>query len=75
MNSHKALSLKPLIHTSHLKGGRVVAVADGANDLEFFKLADVRIAFNAQDVVKRASDYIVDGKDLNGVKEIIESLF
>ena len=49
----------------------VVAVVDGANDMDLFDLADLRIAFNAQDIVKSMADVIVDEKDLSVVPNII----
>lgn len=52
---------------------KIVAVVDGANDLDLFNIADLRIAFNAQDVVKKRADVVVEGKDLTKVIEAIES--
>lgn len=49
-----------------------VAVVDGANDLDLFGIADLRIAFNAQPPVKVRADVVVDKKDLGLVAKIIE---
>lgn len=54
-----------------LDGGRKVAVVDGANDLELFNIADVKIAFNAQKIVREKADIQVNEKDLRKVSKII----
>ncbi len=51
-----------------------VAVVDGANDLELFKIADLKIAFNAQPIVKERADVVIDKKDLREVSRTIRSL-
>ncbi|MEM5870079.1 MAG: phosphoserine phosphatase SerB [Candidatus Aenigmatarchaeota archaeon] len=55
--------------------GEIVAIVDGANDLELFKIAKFRIAFNAQPIVKKQADFVVDGKDLADLIPVIEKLF
>lgn len=47
----------------------VVAVVDGANDMKLFRYAGVRVAFNAQPIVKELANVIVDAKDLTKVLE------
>jgi phosphoserine phosphatase len=49
-----------------------VAVVDGANDLDLFGIADLRIAFNAQKAVKAKADIVIDEKDLMLVARTIE---
>lgn len=49
------------------KGMRKMAVVDGANDVDLFDLVDVKVAFNAQDVVKKKADFQVNVKDLRRV--------
>ncbi len=51
--------------------GECVAVVDGANDLTLFDIARLKIAFNAQEVVKRRADVIIDEKDLELVLDEI----
>jgi phosphoserine phosphatase len=47
----------------------VVAVVDGANDMKLFRYADVKIAFNAQPIVREVANVIVDEKDLTKTLE------
>lgn len=49
-----------------------VAVVDGANDLDLFKIADLKIAFNAQPIVRERADVVVDRKDLREVARVIK---
>jgi phosphoserine phosphatase len=49
-----------------------VAVVDGANDIDLFGIADLRIAFNAQQAVKAKADIVIDKKDLLLVYNAIE---
>jgi phosphoserine phosphatase len=49
----------------------VVAVVDGANDMDLFDLADLGIAFNAQRIVKEMADVVVEKKDLSAVAKVI----
>jgi phosphoserine phosphatase len=51
----------------------VVAVVDGANDMDLFDLADLGIAFNAQKIVKEMADIVVDQKDLTLVAKAIKN--
>ena len=53
----------------------VVAIVDGANDLDLFKIAGLKIAFNAQPIVKKTADLTVDGKDMKKLIPIIEKYF
>lgn len=48
-----------------------VAVVDGANDLDLFNIADLKIAFNAQPIVKERADVVVEKKDLREVSKVI----
>jgi phosphoserine phosphatase len=57
-----------------LKGRRKVAVVDGANDIDLFGVADLKIAFNAQKVVREKADVTVDGKDLREIPRIISEM-
>jgi phosphoserine phosphatase len=44
---------------------------DGANDLSMFPYADIRIAFCAKDVLKKAANIIIDEKDLTKILDHI----
>ena len=58
-----------------LREDKIVAVVDGANDMDLFELADLGIAFNGQKVVKGRADVVVDVKDLALVSKVIEERF
>jgi len=58
-----------------LKDDKKVAVVDGANDLDLFNLVDLKIAFNAQDIVKQWADVVVDEKDLNQIPKVVAENF
>ncbi len=49
------------------KGMRKMAVVDGANDIDLFEFADFKVAFNAQEVVRKRADTQVNVKDLRGI--------
>ncbi|MGA2666383.1 MAG: phosphoserine phosphatase SerB [Nitrososphaerales archaeon] len=53
-------------------GMRKMAVVDGANDVDLFDLVDVRVAFNAQEVVRRKADVQVNVRDLRGIVDLVE---
>ncbi len=57
------------------RGEDTIAIVDGANDLGLFKVANVKIAFNAQPIVKKMADFVVEGKDLANLVPLIEKLF
>jgi len=47
-----------------------MAVVDGANEIDLFDLADLKVAFNAQEVVKKRADEQVDAKDLRVIVDL-----
>lgn len=47
-----------------LDSSKKVAVVDGANDLELFNIADLKVAFNAQPLVRKRADLSIEEKDL-----------
>ena len=53
-------------------GMRKMAVVDGANDVDLFELVDVRVAFNAQEIVRRKADVQVNVRDLRGIVGLVE---
>lgn len=71
VNSNKTLILQTAFGDM-LKREIKVAVVDGANDLDLFKIADLKIAFNAQPVVKEKADVVIDEKNLLEVSKTIE---
>jgi phosphoserine phosphatase len=70
VNSNKTLILQTAFGDL-LKRKAKIAVVDGANDLDLFKIADLKIAFNAQPVVKEKADVIIDEKNLLEVSKTI----
>ena len=71
VNSDKALALDEIIKRLGVKKRDTIAVIDGANDLKLFDLARLKIAFNAQEIVKRRADVVIDEKDLMKLIPII----
>ncbi len=55
------------------KGMRKMAVVDGANDVDLFDLVDVRVAFNAQEMVRKKADVRLDVKDLRGIIDLVKT--
>ncbi len=49
-----------------------LVVGDGANDLSMFAHADIRIAFNAREVLRQAATHTIDVKDLSLVLDVIK---
>jgi phosphoserine phosphatase len=50
---------------------RVVAVGDGANDLEMMAVAGLSVAFDAKPAVRRSADVCVDRRDLAQVLALV----
>lgn len=75
VNSDKALALNKTIKKLGVKKGDTIAVIDGANDLRLFDLARLKIAFNAQEIVKKHADVVIDEKDLMKLIPIISEFY
>jgi len=72
VNANKAQILRTAFGDM-FQGMRKMAVVDGANDIDLFDLADLRVAFNAQQVVRKKADEQVNVKDLRVIVEIAKS--
>jgi len=72
VNSDKANAVAKTIVQLKEKKDDIVAVVDGANDLKLFNIAGLKVAFNAQDVVKEQADVVIDEKDLKLLIGVIE---
>lgn len=72
VNSDKANAIAKVIRQWNEKKEDIVAVVDGANDLKLFDIAGLRIAFNAQEVVKEKADVVIEEKDLTLLLGVIE---
>ena len=62
-------NLEKLLMKLKVKKDDIVAVVDGANDTKLFRYASIKIAFNAQPIVKELSNVVVDEKDLTKILE------
>lgn len=51
-------------------GMRKMAVVDGANDVDLFDFVDLRVAFNAQEVVRKRADVRLDEKNLGPIVDL-----
>ena len=72
VNSDKANAVAKTIKQWNEKKEDTVVVVDGANDLKLFNIAGLKVAFNAQDLVKEKADVVIDEKDLLLLIGVIE---
>lgn len=49
---------------------KIITIGDGANDLSMFKYADIKIAYNAKDILKKEADYCIS--DLFDIVNILD---
>ena len=71
VKSNKAEALSAILVTLQEPKENIIAVVDGANDLNLFEIAGKRIAFNAQPVVEHQADYIVKEKNMTDIIPIL----
>lgn len=71
VKSNKAEALTSLLATLQEPKENIVAVVDGANDLNLFEIAGKKIAFNAQPIVEHQANYIVKEKNLTDIIPIL----
>ncbi|MBI2185438.1 MAG: phosphoserine phosphatase SerB [Thaumarchaeota archaeon] len=71
VKANKAAALANLVDTLGEPKEKIMAVVDGANDLKLFEIAGIRIAFNAQPIVQRRADYVINEKNLLKVLDIL----
>ena len=69
VKSNSVDGLEKLLVKLKVKKDDIVAVIDGANDMKLFRYASIKIAFNAQPIVKELGNVIVDEKDLKKILE------
>lgn len=72
VDSRKANAIAKIIREWGVKKEHITAVVDGANDLTLFDIAGLRVAFNAQKIVKERADVVIDEKDLSLLIGVIE---
>lgn len=72
VDSRKANAIAKVLRDWNVKKEHITAVVDGANDLTLFDIAGLKVAFNAQSIVKERADVVIDEKDLTLLIEVIE---
>ncbi len=71
-NIDKAHALKKLLNYMEITKEEMIACGDGFNDLTMIEYAGLGVAMeNAQDVVKKAADYIAPANDDDGVAFVV----
>ncbi len=72
----KGRAVEILASFYNLQPSEVIAIGDSENDLSMLKFAGFGVAMgNATDEVKKASDYITDSNDNDGVAKALEEIF
>ena len=73
LNIDKAYSLGKLLEYLGLSKEQMISCGDGFNDLSMIQYAGMGVAMaNAQDVVKKAADYITLSNDEDGIAHVIK---
>jgi phosphoserine phosphatase len=72
VNSNKVNAIAKVIKDWNEPKENIVSVVDGANDLKLFEIAGLKVAFNAQEIVAKQADVVIDQKDLNLLLPAIE---
>lgn len=67
----KAEALREWAEESGVPLSRVIAVGDGANDLEMMAVAALAVAFNAKPLVRDRADLVVGGLDLSQLLPVL----
>ncbi len=62
--------LKRLQKVLHIEKDNTVVIGDGANDLSMFEYAKTKIAFCANDILKKEANCTVENKDLSEILHI-----
>ena len=71
----KAASIERLCQKIGITRENVIACGDGFNDISMIEYAGLGVAMsNAQEVVKKAADYITASNDEDGVMKILRTL-
>ena len=72
----KARSLAVLLEEIGLSKDEMIACGDGFNDLSMIQYAGLGVAMaNAQEVVKKAADYITLSNEEDGVAAVVKKFF
>jgi phosphoserine phosphatase len=68
----KAEALKHVRNELGLRRDQLVAIGDGANDLQMMAEAGVSIAYHAKPIVQKNATYTIDHVGLDGVINLFE---
>lgn len=71
VNNDKRLAIEDLIEELGEDKEDVITVVEGANDLSLFKISGLKIAFNAQELIEREADIVIEEKDLSRLIPIL----
>ena len=63
----KAELLEQIAAQEHIPLDQVIAIGDGANDLDMLNRAGLGIAFNAKQVVRDQANYVVNQRNLDAI--------
>ena len=75
VNSNKANAIAKVIKQWGERKEDIVSVVDGANDIKLFEIAGFKVAFNAQEIVAKLADIVIDEKDLTLLLPAIEKRY
>ncbi len=75
VDSRKANAVAKVIRSWNIRKEDTAVVVDGANDLTLFDIAGLKVAFNAQSIVKERADVIIDEKDLRLLIDVVNRYF
>jgi len=70
--NEKANYINELCRLYQLKRTQVIAIGDGANDLEMMKIAGVSVAYHAKPLLQKNCDVIINYSGLNSVIDFFE---
>ncbi|MEE9222583.1 MAG: HAD hydrolase family protein, partial [Nitrosomonadaceae bacterium] len=68
----KAEALKRVRNELGLRRDQLIAIGDGANDLQMMAEAGVSIAYHAKPIVQKNATYAIDHVGLDGVINLFE---
>jgi phosphoserine phosphatase len=69
----KAEAIKKVCETLNIQHDQVIAIGDGANDLDMMAIAGVSIAFHAKPIVQEKATYAITHVGLDGVANLFDA--
>jgi len=70
-SNSKGDMLKRLQDIFNISKDETMVVGDGANDLSMFEYANVKVAFCAKEILKKAANIVIEEKDLRKILEFV----